>query len=97
MTRYKSQRLRLEKISPFCHWCKVEVVEYALKRNERPPNNMATIDHTISRFFRKKGTKVKKVLACHKCNSRRAKAEDKLYGVGAQRKEFMAKQQTQST
>lgn len=61
-----------------CCWCKRPVKEYLteLERHKQP--DQATIDHTKSRYYRKKGEVVLKVLACRRCNRLRAKAETKL-------------------
>ena len=70
--------------NPHCHWCGVRVIEYSLTYTpgERRPDDMATIDHTISRYFRRKGSHVRKVLSCHKCNNNRAKEELEILKSG---------------
>lgn len=69
------------KENPTCHWCKRVVKDYGLfPVSAKTPDDMATIDHKISRFFRKPGQSVPKVLACNKCNQDRSTVEDRKYG-----------------
>jgi hypothetical protein len=70
-------KLKLLAIDPHCHWCGKEVKDYATPRRIGEPyrKDEATIDHLISRFHRKKGETVGKVLACGPCNTRRSTLE----------------------
>ncbi len=59
--------------NPFCHWCKRLTVIYGDNLLYKPhPKDLATLDHLISRYHRKKGEKVGKVLACNECNNKRS-------------------------
>lgn len=62
-----------------CYWCDIPVIDF-ITEHVRVPDNTATIDHTISRYHRRLGERVLKVLACYKCNQERATAEDRRYG-----------------
>jgi hypothetical protein len=66
--------LLIENFDSTCFWCECPVIRH-IGANE--PNNMATIDHMISRYFRKKGDEVLKVLACRRCNLKREKIDCK--------------------
>lgn len=64
-----------------CYWCGIEVIYFVPQPQpykRHLPHNFATIDHKISRFFRKKGEVVEKVLACQKCNHERQRKEQYL-------------------
>lgn len=74
---YRPLKLELLKEKPYCYWCGIKVIDYIPKDGERTPDNTATIDHLISRFWRNKGKVVKKVLCCNKCNNLRARLEEK--------------------
>ena len=68
-----------------CFWCDKVVKDYGnteaiRKAGLKIPEDMATIDHMVSRYFRKKGEKVQKVLACDPCNNRRSHEEELIYG-----------------
>lgn len=63
-----------------CFWCDIVVEDYGDREEQqklgiRDPDDMATIDHVKSKYFRKKGEAVEKVLACNKCNQKRALKE----------------------
>lgn len=67
----------------YCYWCKRLVKDYGAREpGARDPDDMATVDHLVSRYYRKKGDIVDKVLACNKCNQARAREEDKLWSQG---------------
>lgn len=78
---YRKLKLELMAKDKHCHWCKIEVHDHVQIEGVRQPDDTATIDHLISRFFRKKGETVAKVLACQKCNLQRARDEEKLNQV----------------
>lgn len=75
--RRDNRKFKLELLAAFktCYWCGVECKDYPHKDFEQQEPDSATIDHTISRFYRQKGESVLKVLACYACNQRRAKEE----------------------
>ena len=66
---------------PHCRWCGVEVVYFELQKNQRTPDNFATIDHLKDRnnpTRREVGMKaITLVLACNKCNWERSETERK--------------------
>lgn len=71
-----------------CFWCDIEVLD--LKMTEGViPDNMATKDHIMSRYLRKKGSQVLQVLCCNKCNQARA-----LYDTQRYQKEHIKKLST---
>lgn len=76
----KLKLLFLEKYR-VCFWCgvNVRVIEHA-RNTSRLAQDMATIDHVESKYFRKKGQVVTKVLACYSCNKKRADIENRIYG-----------------
>lgn len=64
-----------------CFWCGQTVVEHdipaEMPKGFTPPDNTATIDHLVSKHYRKKGEAVPKVLCCYKCNQKRELVERK--------------------
>ena len=58
-----------------CFWCGIPVKEYKIPNSIN--DDQATIDHVVSRFYRKKGDNVLKVLACYRCNQARAIYENR--------------------
>ena len=78
----RNRKLKLELMEKYgvCYWCGVKVIDYVAQDGQRCPPNTATIDHLKSRFLRKKGEVVEKVLACNKCNGIRSKKEERIYG-----------------
>lgn len=74
---YRKVKLLLLEHFGKCYWCGHAVKDYGnieLFRNKRKiPDDMATLDHVKTRFERKLGQVVDKVLCCHKCNQRRAR------------------------
>ena len=72
---HRVQKLELLAKDPHCHWCGKEVKDYGDLTGKQYPHDLATLDHLVSRFFRKKGDVVKKVLACWKCNEERSLKE----------------------
>lgn len=75
---YRQMKLYLLDKFKICFWCKVKVKDYGNREEEQKigipdPDDMATIDHTKSRFLRIKGEVVEKVLACNKCNQERSR------------------------
>lgn len=77
--RRRDLKLRLLKEFGFCFWCEREVFDYGDLTFKHMPKDLATLDHIESRFFRKKGDRVVKVLSCYECNYRRGKAEEKQF------------------
>lgn len=74
------RRALMEEFGSLCWWCDRTVKEYPPRvRGEGRRQDEATVDHLISRLFRRKGDRVVKVLACEPCNLKRAKMEHKLY------------------
>ena len=76
---YKQLKLLLLKEIGVCFWCKITVKDYPYEDGVPDKPDMATVDHIQSRFERKKGEVVEKVLACYKCNQRRAKEDERKY------------------
>jgi hypothetical protein len=76
---YRKFKLHLVKDIGRCFWCKKKVVDYVPPIGESQKHDTATIDHTVSRFVRKKGDVVLKVLACYYCNQKRAREEERKY------------------
>lgn len=80
---------RTSKIIPYliekygvCYWCGTKVRHYPVLNNQPLLTpDAATIDHLKSRFFRKKGEIVPKVLACYLCNWNRHIEEEKKYAT----------------
>lgn len=61
-----------------CYWCKIEVKIYPQEEylGKPLPDDTATLDHLKSRNVgRVKGENTPKVLACRKCNEKRARLE----------------------
>lgn len=80
---YRELKQYLMRNDPHCYYCGIEVVDYGkIPDGTTEPNDMATIDHTISRFYRNKNEIVPKVLACNYCNKKRAAEEQKLFKKG---------------
>lgn len=80
---YRKMKLELMENDPHCYYCKIEVVDYGqIPPRERQPEDMATVDHLVSKFYRKSGQVVPKVLACQACNNKRAKEEQKIFPHG---------------
>lgn len=61
-----------------CFWCGVEVIHLKCDGGKQPFYS-ASVDHVVSRYFRKKGDNVLKVLSCYRCNAKRADIENKKY------------------
>lgn len=82
--RFTRRDLKLALIKEFgaCFWCDRAVRDYRrnFRRGERVPRDLASVDHLVSRFHRRRGDVVLKVLSCSPCNTKRGKAEDRLYG-----------------
>lgn len=80
---YRILRLVLIEKYGICYWCSILVKEYPnlvflkLKQGGAIPDDFATIDHLVARPFRKLGEVVGKVLACHKCNTKRSRKQDR--------------------
>lgn len=75
---YRKLKLRYLEIFRRCYWCKRLCKDYPLiAPHSKLPDDAATIDHVISRYKRKKGDHVRKVLACNKCNQDRSEKETK--------------------
>jgi hypothetical protein len=78
----KRRRANLFRADPHCYWCGREVINIKLKRHQHPPENLATIDHLISRYDDRRGKVVGvRVLSCWKCNHDRNWAEIKAQGL----------------
>ena len=59
-----------------CFWCKREVKIYPHEHGVTRPADEATLDHLKSKNVgRVKGENTPKVLACRKCNEKRARLE----------------------
>lgn len=88
ITRGRHRRLKLALIAEFgvCFYCDDPVFDIQPKDGETAPPNQATLDHTVSRFFREKGEEVLKVLCCNRCNQQRSKVENKKYTTEHQAK-----------
>lgn len=71
-----------------CYWCGIECKEYTVQKGEKYPDDMATIDHLVSRFHRKRGEVVPKVLACNRCNIERGRVEAKKFPPNPPRKKL---------
>lgn len=76
---YKELRVVLIKKFRFCFWCGCTVREYNHHPHAPQKKDQATIDHLKTRFERKKGDIVEKVLACNQCNQKRAKQDEKKF------------------
>ena len=74
---YKGLRDLFMAENPRCYWCGIKVIYFNTGPEGIQPNNFATIDHIKSRFERRKGEHVDKVLCCFECNQKRA-YEDSL-------------------
>ena len=80
---YRKLKLALIVNDPRCYYCRKEVKDYGrLPDGMSNPKDMATIDHTVSRFFRKKGERVVKVLCCFSCNHKNHAKEQILFPAG---------------
>lgn len=77
--RNRTLKLALIKEFGVCFWCGIKVKDLVPFPGTKEPPDMATIDHTVSKYFREKGERVLKVLACYPCNQTRAVAENKVY------------------
>lgn len=77
--RNKKLKEFLFKKHPYCYWCKRKLIIHVHEDHKATPPNAATIDHLVSRFIRKKGEVVDKVLACNECNEKRAHEEELIY------------------
>lgn len=77
-SKKRNRTLKLKLLEEYgkCFWCDKEVKDYGQQPDGwRTPNDTATLDHMVSRLFRKKGESVLKVLACSWCNTRRSQIE----------------------
>jgi hypothetical protein len=81
-------KLALLKDICVCYWCGVECRNHEHKDGVSPPDDAATIDHLVSRFHRKRGEIVPKVLACYKCNNRRCREELRIFPPNPPRKKL---------
>ena len=78
-TNYSKLRQYLVEHFGVCYWCLKPVKIYKEVCGNNAPWDNATVDHLESRFLRKKGDKVLKVLACRRCNEKRGKQDEKNY------------------
>lgn len=69
------KELRVAMLAQFkyCYWCGVLCRDYVVQDGEEQPKDMGTVDHLVSRHFRKKGELCGKVLACFRCNDKRSR------------------------
>lgn len=72
---FKLKNLLMKEFNGKCFWCDIKLDDYPYSGGFEP-SNMATIDHLISRYYRKKGDDVLKVLCCYSCNSLKAHLEN---------------------
>lgn len=63
-----------------CYWCGIKVKPFKYTPRARVPYNDATLDHVVSKYFRKPGESVLKVLACAYCNQLRSAEEVAKFG-----------------
>lgn len=79
MNGAKARKLRLWNKDPHCHWCGVLTVIIDHPKLKNPPDNLATVDHLRSKLNAQRGVdhRVNTVLACLKCNNRRALEEER--------------------
>lgn len=76
----RAVKIKLLAINPHCYHCGKLCIDYGIiPELPNNPHDMATIDHLKSRFFRKDGEKVGKVLSCYQCNHERAHEENVRY------------------
>lgn len=75
--RSNHRKLKLELLEAFreCFWCGIPVRDFIVPEREQSPDDMATLDHSKSRWYRAHGEWVPKVLACYKCNTDRNSME----------------------
>ncbi|MGD0781206.1 MAG: hypothetical protein ABR954_10595 [Dehalococcoidales bacterium] len=79
---FDGRKANLFKADPHCYWCGREVINIKLKRREHPPENLATIDHLISRYDARRGKVVGvRVLSCWLCNHDRDRIETAAQGL----------------
>lgn len=79
--KHRDLKAAFLKLDPHCYWCRREVRDYGPRVPQtKSHKDEATIDHLVSRFFRKKGEIVEKVLACYQCNQMRSREENKIHG-----------------
>lgn len=88
---FKDQRSRrrynLWAHDPRCHWCKRVTVlpVQGVSISGKPPDDLATIDHIVSRYYREPGQRfahaANTVLACWSCNQRRCDEENALVPI----------------
>lgn len=76
---FAKRRAKMMMKHPYCYWCGIRVVHHKLNPHQRMPDNFATIDHLISKYYGKRpnvyGKEKTLVLACNKCNFERCKKE----------------------
>jgi hypothetical protein len=83
MASNRKRKLNLWNKDPHCFYCGVETVIIDQPRIKGVPSNLATLDHKYSKFDYRRylptnGTEERNVLACFRCNNKRAAFEDKL-------------------
>lgn len=73
----RRRRHNLWRKDPHCYWCGVVTVEVVVAKFEKPPDNLATLDHLHSRYDPRRGAThgVASVLSCLRCNNEREVAE----------------------
>jgi len=76
------QRRQLWEHDPHCHWCGclTVLIEGRGSHEKEYPPNMATLGHLDSRLSENRGKRsgeYRRVLACHRCNNARSRAEMK--------------------
>lgn len=87
----KKRKFNLFKADPHCYWCGIEVKIYNVQRHQKHPDDEATVDHLVSRYYPEKRKNPEKnerrlVLSCRKCNMDRAEEEKKKIPIEEIRK-----------
>ena len=76
-----ARRRRLYRRHPYCFWCGIRVREIPRRAGQKPPQDLATVDHLNTRTMYPDGRpqprqrQVATVLACWQCNQERGIAE----------------------
>lgn len=69
----KELRVAMLEQFKFCYWCGIRCKDYVFQEGKPQPKDIGTVDHLVSRHFRKKGELCGKVLACFRCNDKRSR------------------------
>lgn len=90
MSSNSPRLLNLYARDPHCHWCHKFTVLYTLRRHEKAPDDMATLDHLYSRLNPERKPNLcgeeRTVLACWGCNFERGKDEYAQLSIEEKRK-----------